>query len=130
MSGGSYNYLCWNTESLSERRYDLQSMVERLEGLAWAAQAAAASRRVLTLLDEAQQLAGSLTDAWHAIEWWDSCDWVEQGAREEVEGYEPPDGMPIEDVLYRLVDVGGKVYKLCPVTRDNGPTTPDAPTED
>jgi hypothetical protein len=123
VSGGSYNYLCWNASSLTEHRGSLESMTERLEGLPWGAQAAAASRRCISLLDEAERLANSLQDAWHAIEWWDSCDWSQDGAREHVERYVPPDGIPAEDVLYRLVDVGAGVFELRPVPRDDESTS-------
>lgn len=118
MSGGSYDYLCYNTDSLSQRRSDLVRMTERLEGLPWAGQAAAATRRCLALVDEAERLADSLSDTWHAIEWWDSCDWSEEDARREAEAYAPPDGQRAEDVLYRLVEVGPGVVELRAVRRD------------
>lgn len=114
MSGGAYDYLA-SWKSLDEQRGQIESMARRLEGLPWGGQAGAATRRVLTLLGEAQQLAESLDKAWHAIEWWDSCDWSEDQAREDVQGYTPPTGAPARDVLYRLIDVGSGVVELRPV---------------
>ena len=115
MSGGSYNYLSPWRASLEEQRGAIESMAVRLEGLSWGAQAGAATRRILALPNEANQLAESLKDAWHAIEWWDSCDWDEDQAREDVEPYTPPDGRPAHDVLYRLVNVGNGIVELRPV---------------
>jgi hypothetical protein len=112
MSGGSYNYLFTRVRSLGEQRSDLERMALNLEALPWAAQAAAATRQCLTLIDEAERLADTLSDVWHAIEWWDSCDWGEQDARPKVEAYTPPNGQRAEDVLYRLVDVGDGVKEL------------------
>lgn len=66
----------------------------------------------LTAIDDAERLAESLYDVWHAIEWWDSGDWGEERARQNVEGYQIPDGKVAEDVLYRLVDVGSGVVEL------------------
>lgn len=118
MSGGSYDYLCFNADDLGRRRGDLACMAERLEGLPWAAQAAADTRRCLKALDEASALAERLSDAWRAIEWWDSGDYGEDSAREEVEGYEPLDGRRVDDVQYRLVDVGNGVFELRPIAKE------------
>lgn len=112
MSGGSYDYLYTRARPLGDQRNDLERMAIRLEGLPWAAQAAAATRRCLTAIDDAERLAESLYDVWHAIEWWDSGDWGEERARQNVEGYQIPDGKVAEDVLYRLVDVGSGVVEL------------------
>lgn len=106
MSGGSYNYLCYHSDSLSEHRSDLESMAERIEGLAYAGQAAADTRRVLALLDEAQRLAGHLADVWRAVEWWDSGDYGEDQVVEEMAKYVPLGEQPAEDptALERLTD--------------------------
>lgn len=77
MSGGSYDYLYCHTEDLSGRRGTVEEMAERLEGLPYAAVAAAATRRVLTLLADAQVLADQLAAVWHDVEWWDSSDSTE-----------------------------------------------------
>lgn len=115
MSGGSYDYLFARVRPLSEQRHQLESMATRLEGLEWGAQAAAVTRRCLNLIDEAERLADTLVGTWRAVEWWDSCDWSEDQAREDVERYVPPDGQLAKDVLYRLVDVGNGVVELRPV---------------
>lgn len=116
MSGGSYNYLYAWTEDLQTRRSDLEDMARRLEGLAWAGPAAAETRRILRLLNEAEAAAQTLSDAWRAIEWWDSCDWGEDKARRDVEPYRPATpfahGGPDPDALYRLIDVGEGRYEL------------------
>ena len=87
MSGGSYDYLCFKADDLSGHRGTVEAMAQRLEGLPYASAAAADTRRILTLLDDAQALAERLADAWHAIEWWDSGDSSEQGAREALAAY-------------------------------------------
>lgn len=116
MSGGSYNYLYSWPEDLTSRRNDLEEMAKRLEGLAWAGPAAAETRRIIHLLDEAEATARTLHDAWHAIEWWDSCDWGEDQAREDVEPYRPAvqqaHNGPDPEALYRLIDVGEGRYEL------------------
>lgn len=114
MSGGSFDYMFTHVKPLSE--YPLKKMAETLEGLEFAGAAAAATRRCLNLLTEAETLAETLTDPWRAVEWWYSSDWGLDQMREEVERYAPPDGRQAEDVLYRLVDVGDKVFELRPVT--------------
>lgn len=133
MSGGSYNYLCFNTDDIGSRRSDLAAMAERLEGLEWAGHAAAATRRLVVLLDQAAREASSLRDVWYAIEWWDSCDWGEDQAREDVEPWRPADQVerngPDPLLLYRLVDAGTGIYELRPVTRDNVPANPAEPEE-
>lgn len=115
MSGGSYDYLFTRVRPLGEQRTQLEEMAVRLEGLPWAAQAAAETRRCLKMIDDAERIAETLTDVWHAIEWWDSGDWGEDGARKVVEAYQPPEARRAEDVVYRLVDVGGGVFELRPV---------------
>lgn len=115
MSGGSFNYLYTRVRSLGEQRDELKRMAEVLEGEAWATQAAAATRHCLTMIDEAELLAETLSDVWHAVEWWRSSDWGEDSAREVVEAYQPPAELRAENVLYRLVPVAGAVFELRPV---------------
>lgn len=115
MSGGSYNYLCFHGDALSEHRGDLEAMARRLEGLPWAAQAAAATRECLRNLAGAEQLAAALSEVWRAVEWWDSGDWGEASVRREVDAFTHPQGRRVQDVAYRLVDVGGSVYELRPL---------------
>jgi hypothetical protein len=87
VSGGSYNYLCFHTDNLTEYRGDLDEMAKRLNGLPWAEDAAAATRRVQELLEQAYQAAEELSEVWRAVEWWDSCDWGEDQVREEIAAY-------------------------------------------
>lgn len=92
MSGGSYNYLCYQTDDLTRHRSDLQQMAERLGGLDWATGAAAATRNVIRLLDQAEAAAEKLGDVWKAVEWWDSADWGEDQVREAVAAYQHGEG--------------------------------------
>lgn len=92
MSGGSYNYLDgFARDGLfteSQMFGELERMAERLTGLDWAKPAARDTRAVI---DRARALDADLTalaDVFHAIEWWDSCDWSEADARGDVECYE------------------------------------------
>lgn len=83
MSGGSYDYLYFHAPDLGGRRGQLEAMAERLEGLPYAAKAAAATRRILADLGDE-----SLADVWHAVEWWDSADYGEEQVRDAVSKYE------------------------------------------
>lgn len=74
MSGGSYDYLCFNSDDLSRYQPVIERMAQRLEGLPYAADAAAETRRILTLLTDAQASAERVADVWRAVEWWDSGD--------------------------------------------------------
>ncbi|MCW2720703.1 hypothetical protein [Pseudonocardia sp.] len=91
MSGGSYNYLYCHVRGLEEQRGDLESMVDRLAGLGYATEAAAASRHVLDLLDQAEAAAQKLEDVWRAVEWWDSGDSSEESVREVAAKYRGED---------------------------------------
>lgn len=83
MSGGSYDYLCWNTDDLGRRRGHVHAMGERLEELGYPA-AARATRDVLYLLDGAERAARALSDVWHAVEWLDSGDYGDDSARKAI----------------------------------------------
>lgn len=84
MSGGSYNYLCFNTDDLTSRRADLDAMAERLTALGWAPEAAQATRQVIDMIEQTHAAAELLSDVWRAVEWWDSSDWAEDQVREEI----------------------------------------------
>lgn len=88
MSGGSYNYLCWNLDELSSRRHAVEGMAARLEGSGYR-DAARATRNVLLLIDGAQKAAEALQDVWHAVEWADSGDYGEGQVQAEVEKFKP-----------------------------------------
>lgn len=119
MSGGSYNYLCWHHDGLAAQHDDVANMAYRLEGLGYAAEPAADTRRVLELLDqanktvqEAEKVAARLTDVWHAIEWWDSCDWGEDQAREAIAAYQGEDATNIAAALKLRADLEKAVSLL------------------
>lgn len=124
MSGGSYDYLFTRVHALDDQRGMLENMAVRLEGLPYAADAAAQTRRVLRLVDAAGALADSLTDVWRAVEWWGSGDSGETAVAREcgayrvpaLEAFEGDPRAPIPKSLYRMVDVGGGVYELRPVS--------------
>lgn len=91
MSGGSYNYLDgFARDGLfteSQMFGELERMAERLTGLDWAKPAARDTRAVI---DRARALDADLTalaDVFHAIEWWDSCDWSEEQVHEALAAY-------------------------------------------
>lgn len=117
MSGGSFNYLYTRVRSLGEQREDLESMALVLERQPCAPEAAAATRRCLTLIDEAEALAQTLDDVWYAVEWWQSGDRGKDDARKAVEAYIPPAELRADQVLYRLVPVDGGRYELRPVEK-------------
>jgi hypothetical protein len=83
MSGGSYDYLYFHVAELGGRRGDLETMAARLEGLPYAVEAAAATRRILEAISDEK-----LAKVWRAVEWWDSGDYDEDQVREAVAEYE------------------------------------------
>lgn len=93
MSGGSYDYLCFTKDlcALCQRMEDLEHMHERLAALPWARAAADETARLIAairVLESNYSARSALRDVWHAIEWWDSGDWAEDGAREALLEYE------------------------------------------
>lgn len=99
MSGGSYNYLCFHTDNLTEHLGDLEEMSKRLDGLPWASEAAADTRRIAALLEQAYQQAQGLTQVWRAVEWWDSGDSGEDQVREEAERYRASCSVPAAETV-------------------------------
>lgn len=94
MSGGSYDYLCWHTEpsELGSRFEQIEQMAADLDKLGPEALAAStATYRVADLLRQASALAKSLEDVWHDVEWWQSCDYSEDDARDTAAAYVEPD---------------------------------------
>lgn len=96
MSGGSYDYLCdaFDLSDLADKRHQLEAMAERLAGLPWARVPAFETRRLLDAIDRLSirvEAAKELRKVWHAVEWWDSCDWGEDQVREAVRAYEDAD---------------------------------------
>ena len=96
MSGGSYDYLCFNTDDLSSRTGAVQAMADRLEASGYYA-AARSTRNVLLMLQAAERTAGALADVWQAVEWKDSNDWSEERVREAVAAFVPwPPELPTD----------------------------------
>ncbi|MGW2520448.1 hypothetical protein ACWC09_26235 [Streptomyces sp. NPDC001617] len=83
MSGGSYDYLYFQVSEFGGHREQLERMAERLEGLSYATEAAAATRRILELTGDER-----LTGVWRAVEWWDSGDYSEDQVRKAVAAYQ------------------------------------------
>lgn len=79
MSGGSFNYLCYaaDTGHLGDHRGGIADMARALEEYEQpaAAKAAADTRHVLALLEQADEAAQRLHHVWHAVEWHHSSDW-------------------------------------------------------
>lgn len=95
MSGGSYNYLtsALDLEDLLTKRYHLEAMADRLEGLSETEfpGASAAGRMTRELLlkirlweSHASITASMLSDVWKSVEWWDSCDWGPEAVRNSL----------------------------------------------
>jgi Zn-dependent oligopeptidase len=93
MSGGSYEYLCWTQPGdLLHKTDQLEAMVERLDGLPYAREAANQTREVLQevrgFIEEMDRHREDLAGVWKAVEWWDSGDSSEDDAREAIAEYE------------------------------------------
>lgn len=96
MSGGSYDYLCYNTElaDLLNRGEALAAMRDRLSQLPGAEDAAAETEQLIALLHgmviRVEARAKRLAPVWKAVEWRDSSDWgdeqVQQALTEWREG--------------------------------------------
>lgn len=92
MSGGSYNYLCYqDADALLNRDGDLQEMADRLAGLGYANDAAKETQSLLLEIrrckNRIQSVAERLEPVWHAIEWWDSNDWGEDQVKAAIAKY-------------------------------------------
>jgi hypothetical protein len=93
VSGGSYDYLCWarDLDQLLDRGRQLEEMADRLAGLGYAEDAARETQELLVQIRQwevrAQVRVNRLSDVWHAVEWWDSCDSGEDRVREALAKY-------------------------------------------
>jgi hypothetical protein len=105
MSGGSFDYLyCHlNPEDLGECLLDLRRMEAALEeteddeGIPAGRHAARAVRDVLRLIRGASDLAMTLENVFHEVEWWKSGDGNKERALEALAAfgrYEPGKGPP------------------------------------
>lgn len=88
MSGGSYNYLCYNTYDVSSRRGDVESMAVRLEELGHY-EAARSTRNVLIMLQGVDRTADALSDVWREVEWKDSGDGSDEAVDKAVAKFKP-----------------------------------------
>ena len=98
MSGGSYDYLCFaqDLEDILQKRYALDQMAERLEGLSelefpGAAAAASETRKMFIQLrmweTHTETWLKLLKPVWKAVEWKDSGDWLDNVIKEELEKF-------------------------------------------
>ncbi len=79
MSGGSFNHLYKKeVDELFESKTDLYGMLEALEDLGYAEDAAAETDEILSIIRltriRIQRRINRLKDVWHAMEWWRSGD--------------------------------------------------------
>ncbi len=91
MSGGSYNYLCWaSTPQELGARYDtIRDMADDLAAFGpEAAHAAAATKKVVTALDNAAAVAKPINAVWKAMEWYHSSDWGRDRLVDALRTYE------------------------------------------
>ena len=92
MSGGSYDYLySKDVEDLLHTQETIQNMADRLAGLGYASDAAKETQELLLTLRQFENRISAmkerLSDVWHSVEWWDSCDSGEDGVKNALEKY-------------------------------------------
>jgi len=84
MSGGSYDYLCFcEPGQLFTKGDRLTEMADRLDALGFP-EKAQQTRDIFKYLDEIEKRIEPLREAWQAVEWCDSGDTSEDGAREWI----------------------------------------------
>lgn len=88
MSGGSYDYLCRNTDDLSSRVYLVERMRDTLTQMGYS-RAAEDTEAVLRHLRAAVEQAEQLYDVWHAVEWYASNDYSREQVDDAVAEYAP-----------------------------------------
>lgn len=90
MSGGSYDYLCYQLDTGGHLNLaDLEAMRDRLNELAPDSAAARDTAALHAALST--PLVDGLTEVWHDVEWLDSGDYGEDQARAGIEKYEHTD---------------------------------------
>jgi len=92
MSGGSYDYLySKDVEDLLHTQETIQNMADRLAGLGYASDAAKETQELLLTLRQFENRRSAmkerLSDVWHSVEWWDSCDSGEDSVKNALEKY-------------------------------------------
>lgn len=97
MSGGSFNYLCHKDASdlLRAGLSDAQEMGDALAALGYAPDAARETFAVIAEVRAAEArmdaLLKRLEPVWHAMEWWQSCDWSEEQFKRALAEYRGAD---------------------------------------
>ncbi|RKN35970.1 hypothetical protein [Streptomyces hoynatensis] len=87
MSGGSYDYLY--AKDLVDLYGSVEEMAQRLSQLAERDSPAARDTwTILGLMDAIRSMQGRLEGVWHAVEWYDSCDYSRDQVDEAVKKYE------------------------------------------
>ena len=92
MSGGSYDYLCWKDPAdLVQMERQLREMSDRLAGLGYAVDAARETEQLLLtirqFINRIEASSKRLEPVWHAVEWWDSGDSLEDGVKKALSEY-------------------------------------------
>jgi hypothetical protein len=93
MSGGSFNYLCWNSYGeIVECRNDLERMLDFMQDTYPFAEATRDTEEVCELIrhffKEIDRRVRPLQHVWHDIEWWQSCDYSKDKADKAISLYE------------------------------------------
>jgi hypothetical protein len=89
MSGGSYNYLCnKDAGNIADHLDSVREMANRLEGINPDGHAAADTYEVIAIVNALDFAITRMYSVWHAVEWRDSCDWLEAQMMEEIGAYE------------------------------------------
>lgn len=91
MSGGAFNYLCYEeTEDLFDRIGDLESMRESLIKYGYE-DIAKDTQRLIEYIKSAECVIGTLKDmlepVFHAVEWYESADYNKETMIEILEKY-------------------------------------------
>ena len=91
MSGGSYNYLCYNdAEDILNKQADIAVMRDRLIGLGFS-DAAKETETILLISDQytvrMEARLERLNGIWHAVEWMDSNDSGIEEVEKEIKKY-------------------------------------------
>ena len=85
MSGGSYNYLCY--QDVYYPGYgDIEEMIARIKDLG-GEKAAKDTERAIKLLRKAEDMLDKLSPVFKAVEWYDSNDWIIDHVKEAISEY-------------------------------------------
>lgn len=92
MSGGSFNYLCNQFEP--EKLFEYDGELSRMAGLLTTLEHADAAGETEDVIAEIAAFRRRVTrrmnrlrDVWHAVEWWQSCDWGVDQVTDAVKTY-------------------------------------------